>query len=62
MNPALGHSRSKQVVESDSDLEPNSYSLQKFKLYETVAMFYLIGRDQSRTRWRVLKIDRSEPA
>lgn len=24
--------------------------------------FYLIGRDKSRSRWRVLKIDRSEPA
>eukprot|EP00249_Psilotum_nudum_P024421 c29179_g3_i1 orf=3-1247(-) len=55
-------SKSKPLVESDTDLEPNSYSLQKFKLYETGAKFYLIGRDESRTRWRVLMIDRSEPA
>ncbi|KAL6649338.1 hypothetical protein ACP70R_013562 [Stipagrostis hirtigluma subsp. patula] len=34
--------------------------LQKFRLYETRSKFYLIGRDKSRTLWRVLKIDRSE--
>ncbi|XP_062210115.1 phosphoinositide phosphatase SAC2-like [Phragmites australis] len=34
--------------------------LQKFRLYETRSKFYLIGRDRSRTLWRVLKIDRLE--
>ncbi|KAL6867237.1 hypothetical protein ACP4OV_015261 [Aristida adscensionis] len=34
--------------------------LQKFRLYETRSKFYLIGRDKSRTLWRVLKIDRLE--
>ncbi|KAJ1298510.1 hypothetical protein BS78_01G459200 [Paspalum vaginatum] len=34
--------------------------LQKFRLYETRSKFYLIGRDKSRTHWRVLKIDRLE--
>ncbi|OIW04539.1 hypothetical protein TanjilG_13921 [Lupinus angustifolius] len=36
--------------------------MQKFKLYETCSRFYLIGRNKSRTLWRVLKIDRSEPS
>ncbi|XP_062087911.1 phosphoinositide phosphatase SAC2-like [Humulus lupulus] len=36
--------------------------LKKFKLYETPSNFYMIGRDKSRTRWRVLKIDRLEPS
>ncbi|XP_052147570.1 phosphoinositide phosphatase SAC2 isoform X1 [Oryza glaberrima] len=35
--------------------------LQKFRLYETRSKFYLIGRDKTRTLWRVLKIDRMEP-
>ncbi|MCO5566520.1 hypothetical protein L7F22_020197 [Adiantum nelumboides] len=48
-------------VESDADLEPNSYSLQKFTVYETQTRFYLVGRDKTGLRWRVLKIDRSEP-
>ncbi|CAM0871874.1 unnamed protein product [Alopecurus aequalis] len=34
--------------------------LQKFRLYETRSRFYLVGRDKSRTLWRVLKIDRQE--
>ncbi|PSS15428.1 Phosphoinositide phosphatase [Actinidia chinensis var. chinensis] len=36
--------------------------MQKFRLYETRSKFYMIGRDKSRTYWRVLKIDRSEPS
>nr|GMC77408.1 phosphoinositide phosphatase SAC2-like isoform X1 [Ipomoea batatas] len=35
--------------------------LQKFRLYETLSNFYMIGRDKNRTYWRVLKIDRTEP-
>ncbi|KAH7852684.1 hypothetical protein Vadar_027874 [Vaccinium darrowii] len=36
--------------------------MQKFRLYETRSLFYMIGRDKSRSYWRVLKIDRSEPS
>ncbi|XP_019463549.1 PREDICTED: phosphoinositide phosphatase SAC3-like isoform X1 [Lupinus angustifolius] len=36
--------------------------LQKFRLYETRSNFYMIGRDKSRTYWRVLKIDRLDPS
>uniref|UniRef100_A0A7N0VBV2 SAC domain-containing protein n=1 Tax=Kalanchoe fedtschenkoi TaxID=63787 RepID=A0A7N0VBV2_KALFE len=35
--------------------------MQKFRLYETSANFYMVGRNKSRTYWRVLKIDRLEP-
>eukprot|EP00268_Persea_americana_P043929 TRINITY_DN442_c0_g1_i5.p1 TRINITY_DN442_c0_g1~~TRINITY_DN442_c0_g1_i5.p1 ORF type:complete len:849 (-),score=149.16 TRINITY_DN442_c0_g1_i5:378-2924(-) len=38
-----------------------SFYLQKFRLYETRSNFYMIGRNKSRTLWRVLKIDRLEP-
>ncbi|KAJ8767288.1 hypothetical protein K2173_017332 [Erythroxylum novogranatense] len=36
--------------------------MQKFRLYETRSNFYMIGRDKSRTYWRVLKIGRLEPS
>lgn len=36
--------------------------MQKFRLYETRAKFYMIGRDKTRAYWRVLKIDRTEPS
>ncbi|KAH7315454.1 hypothetical protein KP509_21G050400 [Ceratopteris richardii] len=55
-------SKDARPMESDADLEPSSYSLQKFTVYETQTRFYLVGRDTTRLRWRVLKIDRSEPA
>ncbi|KAL0344985.1 UNVERIFIED_CONTAM: Phosphoinositide phosphatase SAC2 [Sesamum radiatum] len=35
--------------------------MQKFRLYETRSNFYMVGRDKSRTYWKILKIDRSEP-
>ncbi|XP_058108735.1 phosphoinositide phosphatase SAC3-like isoform X2 [Magnolia sinica] len=47
-------------IERESD--PRSFFLQKFKLYETRSKFYMIGRDKSRTMWRVLKIDRLDPS
>ncbi|XP_059280523.1 phosphatidylinositol-3-phosphatase SAC1 isoform X2 [Lycium ferocissimum] len=37
-----------------------SYSLEKFRLYETRARFYLIGSDRNKQYFRVLKIDRME--
>lgn len=36
--------------------------LQKFQLYETRSNFYMIGRDKTRTCWRLLKIDRLDPS
>ncbi|XP_019194226.1 PREDICTED: phosphoinositide phosphatase SAC2-like isoform X2 [Ipomoea nil] len=36
--------------------------MQKFRLYETSSKFYMIGRDRSRTYWRVLTIDRMDPS
>ncbi|XP_045792286.1 phosphoinositide phosphatase SAC2-like [Trifolium pratense] len=41
-------------------VDPKSCYMQKFRLYETLSRFYMIGRDKNRTFWRVLKIDRSE--
>ncbi|XP_047308750.1 phosphoinositide phosphatase SAC3-like [Impatiens glandulifera] len=47
---------------SSSRLAPESLGgMQKFSLYETRSKFYMIGRDKSKTHWRVLKIDRSDP-
>ncbi|KAL1824923.1 hypothetical protein ACET3Z_011701 [Daucus carota] len=50
----------KRKAWNDLELDPDSYSLQKFKLYETRARFYLIGSDRSKRSFRVLKIDRLE--
>uniref|UniRef100_A0A6M2F457 SAC domain-containing protein n=1 Tax=Populus davidiana TaxID=266767 RepID=A0A6M2F457_9ROSI len=41
---------------------PDQVSMQKFRLYKTQSNFYMIGRDKSRTYWRVLKIDRLDPS
>ncbi|CAJ1940592.1 unnamed protein product [Sphenostylis stenocarpa] len=41
---------------------PSNVCIQKFRLYETRSNFYMIGRDKSRTYWRVLKIDRLDPS
>ncbi|CAK7352300.1 unnamed protein product [Dovyalis caffra] len=41
---------------------PDQVSMQKFRLYKTQSKFYMIGRDKSRTYWRVLKIDRLDPS
>ncbi|KAB2628553.1 phosphoinositide phosphatase SAC1-like [Pyrus ussuriensis x Pyrus communis] len=53
--------RSSAKVHPDFDADPNSYSLEKFKLYETRQRFYLIGSDRNKRLFRVLKLDRSEP-
>ena len=34
---------------------------QKIKVYETKTRFFLVGSNSSQTRFRVLKIDRTEP-
>ncbi|KAI7736053.1 hypothetical protein M8C21_030398, partial [Ambrosia artemisiifolia] len=57
-------SKSAHIDHHDSIREPptlNNAYLQKFRLYETRSNFYMIGRSKSRSAWRVLKIDRSEP-
>ncbi|RZB55220.1 Phosphoinositide phosphatase SAC4 isoform E [Glycine soja] len=41
---------------------PSNVCMQKFRLYETRSNFYMIGRDKSRTYWKVLKIDRLDPS
>ncbi|KAK4741049.1 hypothetical protein SAY87_024637 [Trapa incisa] len=58
----LSHSSAKIHPFADPEIDPNSYSLEKFRLYETRARFYLIGSDRNRRLYRVLKIDRSEPS
>ncbi|KAJ6792824.1 phosphoinositide phosphatase SAC2-like [Iris pallida] len=45
----------------EPDVDGSCY-LQKFKLYETTSKFYMVGRNKSRTLWRILKIDRLEPS
>ncbi|XP_047940522.1 phosphoinositide phosphatase SAC4-like isoform X3 [Salvia hispanica] len=42
-------------------LPPDGF-MQKFRLYETQSNFYMVGRDKTRTFWKILKIDRSEPS
>ncbi|KAG0500949.1 hypothetical protein HPP92_001021 [Vanilla planifolia] len=42
--------------------DPCYCSLEKFRLYETRARFYLVGSDRDKRFFRVLKIDRSEPS
>ncbi|GAB2271914.1 Phosphoinositide phosphatase sac1 [Dionaea muscipula] len=62
-NPApLTATPPKMDPADDPEVDPNSYMLEKFKLYETRARFYLIGSDRSKKFFRVLKIDRSEPS
>ncbi|KAL5778854.1 hypothetical protein ACOSQ2_009591 [Xanthoceras sorbifolium] len=59
---AFSSSSAKIHPSNDFDIDANSYSLEKFKLYETRARFYLIGSDRNKRFFRVLKIDRSEPS
>ncbi|KAK3028098.1 hypothetical protein RJ639_039792 [Escallonia herrerae] len=51
------------VAKIDQTNDPETdYSLEKFKLYETRARFYLIGSDRNKRFFRLLKIDRMEPS
>ncbi|XP_010682007.2 phosphatidylinositol-3-phosphatase SAC1 isoform X1 [Beta vulgaris subsp. vulgaris] len=62
-NPtASSQSNNKVHSSDDSEADPNSYLLEKFKLYETRARFYLMGSDRNKRFFRVLKIDRCEPS
>lgn len=56
------NSSAKVHPSNDPETDPNSYSLEKFRLYETRQRFYLIGSDRNKRFFRVLKIDRSEPS
>ncbi|XP_044510488.1 phosphatidylinositol-3-phosphatase SAC1 isoform X3 [Mangifera indica] len=60
--PAYASSSAKIHPSNYPEIDPNSYSLEKFKLYETRQRFYLIGSDRNKRFFRVLKIDRSEPS
>ncbi|KAJ6757892.1 POLYPHOSPHOINOSITIDE PHOSPHATASE [Salix koriyanagi] len=53
---------SKIQPSNDPETDPVSYSLEKFRLYETRQRFYLVGSDRTKKLFRVLKIDRSEPS
>ncbi|XP_042491658.1 phosphatidylinositol-3-phosphatase SAC1 isoform X1 [Macadamia integrifolia] len=60
--PPFVQSKTKLPPLNDQEIDSKSYSLEKFKLYETRARFYLIGSDRNKRFFRVLKIDRSEPS
>ncbi|KAF7127863.1 hypothetical protein RHSIM_Rhsim11G0054800 [Rhododendron simsii] len=60
--PPLVRPSAKIHPANDPEFDPNSYSLEKFRLYETKARFYLIGSDRNKRFFRVLKIDRMEPS
>ncbi|XP_027338641.1 phosphoinositide phosphatase SAC3-like isoform X2 [Abrus precatorius] len=53
---------SENETSSHSPPPPARACMNKFRLYETLSKFYMIGRDKSRTYWRVLKIDRLDPS
>ncbi|KAI5674152.1 hypothetical protein M9H77_14516 [Catharanthus roseus] len=64
LTTSAGNDRQKQAEDaypSHPNPPPEGF-MQKFRLYETRSNFYMIGRDKSRTYWRVLKIDRLEPS
>ncbi|KAM3394870.1 phosphoinositide phosphatase SAC3 isoform X1 [Capsicum galapagoense] len=59
--PSPQHQQEQDLVSSPVPSSPISEGfMQKFRLYQTLSKFYLIGRDKSRAHWRVLKIDRME--
>ncbi|KAL1364013.1 hypothetical protein HN51_012173 [Arachis hypogaea] len=60
-NEASYHSTSPASDELRS-LPPEHTCIQKFRLYETLSNFYMIGTDKSNTYWRVLKIGRLDPS
>ncbi|RZC91649.1 hypothetical protein C5167_027720 [Papaver somniferum] len=47
--------------EQDHVMDPNKSFLQKFRLYETKSKYYMVGRNKSKTVWRIMKIDRLAP-
>ncbi|XP_059431906.1 phosphoinositide phosphatase SAC3 [Corylus avellana] len=62
-SPENGPSLSSSAADDESFCPPPAHPcMHKFRLYETRSNFYMIGRDKSRTYWRVLKIDRLDPS
>lgn len=65
LTTSAGNDRQAQAEQSHPssylNSSPESF-MQKFRLYKTRSNYYMIGRDKSRTYWRVLKIDRTEPS
>ncbi|KAE8647092.1 hypothetical protein Csa_022988 [Cucumis sativus] len=51
---------SNSAASSDDLRSASPVCMHKFRLYETRSKFYMVGRDKSRTYWRVLKIDRMD--
>ncbi|MED6136566.1 hypothetical protein PIB30_057243 [Stylosanthes scabra] len=60
-NEASYHSTSSASDEPRS-LPTEPTCIQKFRLYETLSNFYMIGTDKNKTYWRVLKIGRLDPS
>ncbi|KAM6583675.1 hypothetical protein CsatB_010677 [Cannabis sativa] len=59
----MASSNDEPSIHSEERLPPPDHAyMQKFRLYETRSNFYMIGRDKSRTYWKVLKIDRQDPS
>ncbi|KAJ6330931.1 hypothetical protein OIU76_009512 [Salix suchowensis] len=64
-NEGLSYSPRIRTENDEEDLllpPPDQVSMQKFRLYKTQSNFYMIGRDKTKTYWRVLKIDRRDPS
>ncbi|KAJ6699066.1 PHOSPHOINOSITIDE PHOSPHATASE SAC3-RELATED [Salix purpurea] len=64
-NEGLSYSPRIRTENDEEDLllpPPDQVSMQKFRLYKTQSNFYMIGRDKTKTYWRVLKIDRLDPS
>lgn len=55
------HLQNQDIFLEEPCAAPGSAIMQKFRLYQTHSNFYMVGRNKSRTYWRVLKIDRLEP-
>ncbi|MCL7047941.1 hypothetical protein MKW94_001561 [Papaver nudicaule] len=51
----------KSGIEELDQMDPNNSFLKKFRLYETQSRFYMVGRNKSKTVWRIMKIDRLAP-
>ena len=43
------------------NFHPFTRSVQKIVVYETKTRFYIVGSNEEQTKFRVLKIDRTEP-
>ncbi|KAL6857122.1 hypothetical protein ACP4OV_018504 [Aristida adscensionis] len=50
------------AADAEADDPSAAATLEKFRLYETRARFYVIGSSREKRWFRVLKIDRSEPS